>query len=171
MCSECSHMHYSILYGEVKPCVNVNSTYECQLTSALCHYCRYYSTLLSCHYLRQPQICFDSTRSPHEYVSIISQQPQLHLWWLLTYPDVHRLHLLLLLLLAIGDRLSGSLSSSLSASKAAGDLKALEILLLSLNLCGLVTVMAPSRSSLSCSSCDDGTLSSRENLWRALQKN
>ena len=32
MCSECSRMHYnSILYSELKPCANVNSTHECQL--------------------------------------------------------------------------------------------------------------------------------------------
>ncbi len=31
MCSKCSRMRYSILYSEVKPCVNVNSTYVLQL--------------------------------------------------------------------------------------------------------------------------------------------
>ena len=39
-----------------------------------------------------------------------------------------------------GDRLSGSLSSSSSASKAAGDLKASETLSLSSNLHGLVAI-------------------------------
>ena len=38
------------------------------------------------------------------------------------------------------DRLSGSLSSSSTASKAAGDLKASEILSLNSNLCGLITI-------------------------------
>ena len=70
-----------------------------------------------------------------------------------------------------GDRLLGCLSSSSSTSKAAGDLKSSETLLLSSNLCGLVTIMALSRSSSFCDSCDDRTLSSRKNLQRALQKN
>ena len=84
---------------------------------------------------------------------------------------MHRLRLLLLCTSTCNDKLSGSLSSSSSPSKSADNLKASETLSLNLNLCGLITLVAPTRSSSSCDSCNDGMLSSRKNLQRALQKN
>ena len=68
------------------------------------------------------------------------------------------------------DRLSGSLSSSSHASKAAGDLKASETPSLNSNLCGLIPLMAPSGYSSSSDSWDNETLSSRKNFQRTLQK-
>ena len=118
---------------------------------------------------------FDSTRTPHEYVSIISQRPQLKPVHVVYLPGCASITLLTSTSTCNDDRLSGSLSSSSSASKAAGDLKASKALSLNSNLCGLANhyvylLMAPSRSSSSCDSCDDGTLSSRKNLQRTLQK-
>ena len=67
------------------------------------------------------------------------------------------------------DMLSCSLSSSSSTSKAEGDQCFRDTVAKLQPVWSSHYIMAPRRSS-SCDSCDDGTLSSRENLQRGLQK-